>query len=120
WFQLRLEPLDTKLFHIPGSLLSLAFKMTTPPGVVSSYLDLVRNISDREYVTEYMTLGQWFNDMVDYPGATVREVSEKMVIRNSLAGGGIPIGERTADFNNIRCSLLAFAGTSDRIVSVHA
>lgn len=120
WFQLRLEPLDTKLFHIPGSLLSLAFKMTNPPGVVSSYLDLVRNISDREYVTEYMTLGQWFNDMVDYPGATVREVIEKMVIRNSLAGGRIHIGERTADFNNIRCSLLAFAGTSDRIVSVHA
>lgn len=120
WFQLRLEPLDTKLFHIPGGLLSLAFKMTNPPGVVSSYLDLVRNISDREYVTEYMTLGQWFNDMVDYPGATVREVIEKMVIRNSLAGGRIHIGERTADFNNIRCSLLAFAGTSDRIVSVHA
>ena len=120
WFQLRLEPLDTKLFHIPGNLLSFAFKMTNPPGVVTSYLDLVRNIADREYVTEYMTMGQWFNDMVDYPGATVREVIEKMVIANSLAGGRISIGERISDFRNIRCSLLAFAGTSDRIVSVQA
>lgn len=120
WFQLRLEPFDTRLFHIPGNLLSLGFKMTNPPGVVMAYLDLVRNIDDREYVTEYMTMGQWFNDMVDYPGATVREVLEKMLIANSLASGRIGIGDRIADFSRIRCSLLAFAGKADRIVSVQA
>jgi poly[(R)-3-hydroxyalkanoate] polymerase subunit PhaC len=120
WFQLRLEPFNTKLFHIPGSLLSVGFKMTNPPGVVASYIDLVRNLSDREYVTDHMTMGQWFNDMVDYPGATVREVIEKMIIANSLAGGRIRIGDQSADFTNIRCSLLAFAGTTDRIVSVQA
>jgi len=120
WFQLRVEKFDAKLFHIPGGLLSLGFKMTNPPGVVTAYLDLVRNITDREYVTEYMTMGQWFNDMVDYPGATVREVVEKMVFANSLAGGRIRLGERYSDFSNIRCSLLAFAGSSDRIASVHA
>lgn len=120
WFQLRVERFDTKLFHIPGNLLSVGFKMTNPPGVVTAYLDLVRNIGDREYITEYMTMGQWFNDMVDYPGATVREVIEKMVIANSLAGGRIRIGDRYSDFSNIRCSLLAFAGSSDKIASVHA
>lgn len=120
WLKGRLEPLDTGLFHIPGGLLSFGFKMTNPPGVVTSYLDLVRNIADREYITEYMTIGQWFNDMVDYPGATVREVIEKMIIGNSLAGGRIQIGERIADFSNIQCELLAFAGTTDRIVSIAA
>jgi polyhydroxyalkanoate synthase len=58
--------------------------------------------------------------MVDYPGATVREVIEKMIIANSLAGGRIRIGDQFSDFTNIRCSLLAFAGTTDRIVSVQA
>ena len=120
WFRMRLEPLDSKLFHIPGELLSLGFKMTNPPGVVTAYLDLVRNIADREYITEYMTMGQWFNDMVDYPGATVREIIEKMIIGNSLAGGRIEIGERTSDFSDIRCDLLAFAGATDRIVSIAA
>lgn len=120
WFQVRLEPLDSKMFHMPGSLLSLGFKMTNPPGVVSSYLDLVRNAADREYVTEYMTMGQWFNDMVDYPGATVREVIEKMIIANRLAGGQIQIGDRDADFSRVHCNLLAFAGATDRIVSIPA
>jgi len=120
WFRLRLEPLDDSLFHIPANLLSLGFKLTNPPGVVASYLDLVRNISDRDYVTEYMTMGQWFNDMVDYPGAVVREVIEKMILANSLAKGKIRVGGRSVDFSAIHQDLLAFAGTTDNIVSLRA
>ena len=119
-FRIRLEPVDTRMFHIPGSLLSIGFEMTNPPAVVTSYLDLVRNINDREYVTEHMTMGQWFNDMVDYPGATVREVIEKMVIANNMAGGQIEIGARTAKLGDVCCDLLALAGASDRIVTINA
>lgn len=120
WFSLRLEPLDAKTFHVPGKLLSLGFKLTNPPGVVSAYLDLVRNISDRDYVSDYMTMGLWFNDMVDYPGGTVRELIEKMLIGNRLAGGRISIGNRVADFSRVRANLLALAGDSDKIVSIRA
>lgn len=120
WFRVRLEPLDARLFHIPANLLSIGFKMTNPAGVVASYMDLVRNISDRDYVTEYMTMGQWFNDMLDYPGAIVREVIEKMVISNDIAGGRIQLGKRTARLANIRCSVLAVAGSTDRIVTIRA
>ena len=119
-FQLRLEPLDSKLFHIPARLLSLGFKMTNPPGLVQSYVDLLRNMGDRDYLTEYMTMGQWFNEMVDYPGAVVREVIEKMVLANSLADGRLSIGERNVDFAAITQDLLAFGGRTDRIVSLRA
>ncbi|MAX55722.1 MAG: polyhydroxyalkanoate synthase [Alcanivoracaceae bacterium] len=120
WFKLRLKPLDDKLFHIPAGLLAFGFKMTNPPGVVQAYMDLIRNLGDREYVTEYMTMGQWFNDMVDYPGAVVREVIEKMILANSLARGRIRIGGRSVDFSTIKQDLLAFAGTTDNIVSLRA
>ncbi len=120
WFQLRLKPLDSKLFHIPANLLSFGFKMTNPPGVVQSYVELLRNLGDRDYLTEYMTMGQWFNDMVDYPGAVVREVIEKMILANSLANGRINIGGRAVEFAAIRQDLLAFAGRTDRIVSIRA
>ncbi|MTT53438.1 alpha/beta fold hydrolase [Alcanivorax sp. VBW004] len=120
WFQIRLEPLSDKLFHIPANLLTLGFKMTNPPGVVQAYMDLIRNLGDREYVTEYMTMGQWFNDMVDYPGAVVREVIEKMILANSLARGKIRIGGRSVDFSSIQQDLLSFAGITDNIVSLRA
>ncbi|AFT70620.1 Hydrolase, alpha/beta fold family protein [Alloalcanivorax dieselolei B5] len=120
WFQVRLEPLDSKLFHIPANLLSWGFKLTNPPGLVQSYVDLWRNSADRDYLTEYMTMGQWFNDMVDYPGAVVREVIEKLILANSLADGRIKLADHEVDFANVTQDLLAIGGTSDRIVTLRA
>lgn len=120
WFRIRLDPFDSRLFHIPGRLVSLGFKLTNPPSVVLSYLELVRNITDRDYVTNHMTMGQWFNDMVDYPGATVREIIAKMLISNNMASGEIRIGNRTARFDNITQDLLALAGKTDNICTIDA
>lgn len=119
-FKLSLKPLDDRLFHIPAGLLSFGFKMTNPPGVVRAYLDLVNNIGDREYITEYMTMGQWFNDMVDYPGGVVREVIEKMVLANTMARGKIRVGNQNVDFSTIKQDLLAFGGSTDNIASLRA
>lgn len=120
WFRIKADPFDSQFFHVPGKLVSLAFKMTNPPSVVTAYLDLVRHITDREYVTEYMTMGQWFNDMVDYPGATVREIIAKMVIGNSMANGQIQVGKCPVDFGSIRQDLLALAGKTDNICTIEA
>lgn len=120
WFRFRLDPMDSRLFHIPGRLVSLGFKLTNPPGVVTAYLDLVRHITDRDYVTEHMTMGQWFNDMVDYPGATVREVIAKMVIGNNMAKGEIQVGKYQVRFGDIHQDLLALAGKTDNICTLAA
>lgn len=120
WFRIKVDPLDSQLFHVPGKLVSLAFKMTNPPSVVTAYLDLVRHITDRQYVSEYMTMGMWFNDMVDYPGATVREIIAKMVIGNSMAHGQIQVGKCKVDFGSIHQDLLALAGKTDNICTIEA
>lgn len=119
-FRVTLDPFDSRLFHIPGKLVSVGFKLTNPPGVVKSYLDLVRNITDREFVIGHMTMGQWFNDMVDYPGNTVREVIAKMIISNNLAKDAIIIGDRQVEFAKIKQDLLAIAGETDNICTLGA
>lgn len=120
WFRFRLDPMDSRLFHIPGKLVSLGFKLTNPPGVVTAYLDLVRHITDRDYVSEHMTMGAWFNDMVDYPGATVREVISKMLIGNNMAKGVIQVGSYEVRFGDIHQDLLALAGKTDNICTLAA
>lgn len=114
-FRVTLEPFDSRLFHIPGRLVSLGFKLTNPPAVVKSYLHLVRNITDREFVAGHMTMGQWFNNMVDYPGDTVREIIAKMLISNHLAKDAIIVGDRQVEFSAIKQDLLAIAGETDNI-----
>lgn len=117
---LKITEMERRFFHVPGKRLSLMFKMTNPMGTVSSYVQLVRNLADDEYVSRYMTMNEWFTNMPDYPGATVQEMIRKMGLYNRMAKGRFRIGNRVADFNSISASLLAFAGDNDKIVPIAA
>lgn len=107
-------------FHVPGDVLSVLFKLTNPFAGVVSYFDLVRNLSDRDYVKAHITTHEWFNNMVDYPGATVQRLVFDFAVGNELASGRVKLGEYTADLTGIRSNYLAFAGKTDAIVSIRA
>ena len=118
--KVTLEKLDDDLFHLSGDFLSFGFKMTNPIGSVTSYLDLFKNLNNREYVAQYATVNRWFNEMVDYPGATVRDMITQMGLSNGLAKGLFKIADTNADLSKIDSNLLAFAGDNDKIVSIEA
>ncbi len=117
---LKITEMENRLFHVPGKQLSFAFKMTNPLGTVSSYVELLRNLGDDEYVSRYMTMNEWFTNMPDYPGATIQELIRKLGLYNRMAKGKLRIGDKVADFANINANLLAFAGDNDKIVSIPA
>ena len=112
--------LPARYFHVPGWVNSLAFKLTNPMGNVINYFDVLLNMWDREYLTEHLTMSQWFDDMVDYPGETIKDMVVHMMINNQLAKGTIQIGDERAEFEKIKCSILAFAGDTDNLVSIRA
>lgn len=115
---LRIDKMQRDLFHVPGKRLSLMFKMTNPMGAVSSYVELVRNLADDEYVSRYMTMNEWFTNMPDYPGATIQEIIRKLGLYNRMSKGRIRIGGRESSFLDINSNLLAFAGDNDKIVPI--
>lgn len=112
--------LPSRYFHVPGWTSSLVFKLTNPMGSVINSYEKILNLWDREYLEESLTMSKWFDDMVDYPGKTIREMAVHMMINNTMAKGKMRIGKVTAEFNQIKCSILAFAGESDNLVSVSA
>lgn len=113
----RLAP---EKFHVPGDVLSVLFKLTNPFAGVVSYFDLVRNLSDRDYVKIHLTKHEWFNNMVDYPGATVQRLVFDFGVSNQLASGKVKLGDHVADLTQIQSNYLAFAGKTDAIVSIRA
>lgn len=117
---LRINEMQRDRFHVPGKRLSLMFKMTNPMGAVSSYVELVRNMADDEYVSRYMTMNEWFTNMPDYPGATIQELIRTLGLYNRMAKGRIRIGGREASFRDIHSNLLAFAGDNDKIVPIES
>ena len=117
---LSLLDLPSRFMHVPGWLNSLAFKMTNPVGSLVSYLELLINMWDREYVTVHMTMGQWFDRMVDYPGETIKGMVVHMGLNNRMAKGRMRLGEQQAEFGRINAAILALAGDDDKLVPVRS
>jgi polyhydroxyalkanoate synthase len=116
----QLDDFDSSLFHVNGKLLSIGFKLTQPMATFSSYVDLVKNLSNKDYVSRYTTMNEWFNNMPDYPGATMREMIEKFGLANRMNRGRFYIGGREVSFKTIKSALLAIAGDNDAITSIAA
>ena len=112
-----LMDLPARYMHVPGWLNSLVFKLTNPVGSLINYWELLVNLWDREFVVSHTTVSRWFDDMVDYPGQTIKEVAVKLMINNEMAKGRLKMGPHRAEFANIKCAILAFAGADDRLVS---
>lgn len=119
-FNISLLDLPSKYFHVPGWLYSVAFKLTNTVGLLINSYDKFVNLWDREYLQESLTMSKWFDEMVDYPGETVKEMAVHMLLNNKMAKGRVRIGKVRAQFDQIQCNLLAFAGEDDNIVSVSA
>ncbi len=115
-----LMDLPARYFHVPGWTSSLVFKLTNPMGSVINSFEKFLNLWDREYLEESLTMSKWFDDMVDYPGETIRDMAVHMALNNKLAKGRMRIGASQAEFESIRCSILAFAGDADKLVSIRA
>ena len=112
--------MPSRYLHIPGWLNSRIIKLTNPGGSLISYWELLVNMWDREFVQEHTTVSSWFDDMVDYPGETIKAMVAKMMLNNQMAKGRMRMGNRQALFEKINCSILAFAGDDDKLVSIRA
>lgn len=115
-----LSHLNPMLFHTTGDKLSWMFKLSNPLANVTSYLDLLLNMADRNYVATHMTMSRWFNEMLDYPGATLQNILAKMWLDNQMARGYVGLGVNKVEFSAIKASLLSLAGSSDRIVGIRS
>ena len=117
----RIHKLDPARLNVPGWLSSLAFKLTNPLGTLTSYVDLLMNLWDRDYVVQHQSMAAWFNDMHAYPGGIVQDFVVRVGMDNALSKGRVPLGkDQEALLDRIDASLLAIAGSSDKIVTVEA
>lgn len=117
----RIHKLDPARLNVPGWVSSLVFKLTNPLGTLTSYVDLLMNLWDRDYVVQHQTMAAWFNDMHAYPGGIVQDFVVRVGMDNALSKGRVPLGKgQEALLDRVDASLLAIAGTGDKIVTVEA
>ncbi|HSW12823.1 MAG TPA: alpha/beta fold hydrolase [Solimonas sp.] len=113
---LRMDMLDPLKMQMPAWFTTLAFKLTDPVGSVTTYWDLVAGMSDRAFVESHSTTADYLNHMLMYPAGVIQDMLVKVAVDNKLASGRIELGDRLAELDRIRSSLLVFAGEKDILV----
>lgn len=113
----RVHDTPPALWRSPGWANALMFKAISPVATVQGYLDLLRNLDDRDYVAAHATNAAFLDDMTAYPGGVVQDIIHYLWTDNVLAQGHLPMRETDATFANVTASLLAVAGQDDTIVT---
>lgn len=115
---LRLNKLNPEVFHAPGWVTALAFKLTDPVGSITTYWDLLTRLWDREFVENHSTTSDYLNHMLAYPMGMIGDLVTKMAVENQMAKGEFVLDKRsTARFARIRAPLYVFAGERDHLVA---
>ena len=114
---LRLNMLKPELFHTPGFVTTIAFKLTDPIASVTTYWDLITNLWDREFVESHTTTSDYLNNMLTYPAGVVADMLVKVVVDNSLAQGEFVLGRKVSRFARIKAPIFVFAGATDALIS---
>lgn len=105
------------LWHVPGWVNALGFKLMSPGGTVKGYLELLQNLDDRDYIAAHATNAAFLDDMVAYPGGFMQDLVRFLITDNVLAEGRLPIRDSDAHLESIRSKVLIVVGDKDPIIT---
>jgi polyhydroxyalkanoate synthase len=104
-------------WRAPGWANSLAFKLISPVATAQGYVELLRNLHDREFVAAHATNAAFLDDMTAYPGGVMRDIVRWLLKDNVLASGRLPVSGCQATLADVNANLLCVAGADDTIVT---
>ena len=116
-FGFRVHNTRKRFWRAPGWGNAVGFKLTNPVGSLQGYAELLRNLHDRNFVSEHATNAAFIDRMVAYPGAVVQDFIQYLWIDNVLAHGKLPMKDSDASLKDIHAAILAVVGRQDIIVN---
>lgn len=106
-----------RYWQSPGWRNSVGFKLTNPVNSVKGYVDLIRNINDRHYVSNHATNAAFLDRMEAYPGGVVQDFLQYLWNKNVLAHGKLPMEDTPELINTISADIFTVVGRQDPIVT---
>jgi polyhydroxyalkanoate synthase subunit PhaC len=118
----RLEPEDIldEDGNVPGDVVREAFAMRKPTSDLVTNAALWDNLWKDDYVEGHQAMAQFIREQVPLPGALLRQIVDKLIRGNELAGGGTELGGRRVELRDVKCPLLVVMAERDELVPVES
>ena len=98
-----------------GEMMIAGWKGMHPEKQWEKYLDLYKNIEDKEYVERAHIFESWFEHPVDMPGAFYLQVVQQLFKENRLTRGEFVGLNQRLSLKDITCPVYLLAGREDDI-----
>lgn len=105
---------------VPKPIVRVAFQTASIHKVAMKPLAKLKNLDDREFLSQLEAVDRFSANMVAYPGRSFGQIYHRFVKRNALAGGSFVLGERTIDLAHLSAPVLVFGGANDGIAPIAA
>lgn len=112
--------MNLQWIHSPAWLNSMGYKLLNPMKTLNTHWQMLRHSHDLDVVSAHATLSDFLDDMVDYPGAIVRDLIFWVWLQNPLQHGQATYKNHHFDFQKIHSALLLVYGDNDDIVTEQA
>lgn len=106
--------------NVPADSVYRSASSLRPTMDISKYATLWEKLWNDEFVEGFQAMGQWLRDQTPFPGACAREATEKLLQKNLMITGEIPIGDRRVYLKDITCPVLNVMAEHDHLVAPEA
>ena len=101
-----------------GEIMIAGWKSMHPEKQWVRYLELYKNIEDREYVQRAHIFESWFEHPVDLPGVFYLQIVQQLFKENRLVRGEFVALNQRLSLKDITCPVFLMAGKGDDITPV--
>lgn len=106
--------------YTPAWANAIGFKLSDPVSSVQGYIDLVKNLDDREFVAQNANQSAFMDNLEAYPGGVIRDWMYSIWLENEASRGHISLGRDKIYLKDIQSNLLCCAGSSDKLANPHS
>ncbi|HAG92993.1 MAG: poly(R)-hydroxyalkanoic acid synthase (Pha) [Pseudomonadales bacterium] len=105
--------------YAPAWINAIGFKLSDPVSSVQGYVDLIRNLDDREFMIQHANQSAFMDNLEAYPGGVIRDWMYSVWLENEASRGYFTLGHRTIYLRDVSANLLALAGSNDKLANEH-
>jgi polyhydroxyalkanoate synthase len=103
--------------NFPGDLLNLGFLLLNPARLmIDKYVGLMENLTDQDFVENFVRMERWIFDSPDLPGETFREFIKYFYKENRLIKNELIIGGKRVNLKKITMPVLNIFAKHDHLV----
>jgi polyhydroxyalkanoate synthase subunit PhaC len=103
--------------NVPAEFMNVGFLLVNPVRLLlDKYVNFYQNVTDKEFVENFLRMEKWIFDSPDVPGESYRQFMNDLYKKNLLVSGELMVGDEKVNLKRVKAPLLIITADNDNLV----